>query len=788
MFNNISLTLKIFIITILLVTGVWFAADKYQTNTLKKIFYTKLTERFALQAKEHRTSFDHYVRSYNQAARLYASSRRLLKNVTQPGWQSSSSPIVHRTKPGWVYEYSVMRRFVTPRYFLLYDAQMNIKEAWNIYGEDIPNELLNLTNLHLRLAQNQSHLTLLNDKPYLITFEAIKDREDNKTIAYLMLSSPIDSEFMYDSQELTLNNIVALLKADKETVMVSSNAEQIPAGIKLSELKNLYEVIGEGFFDYGSSELVINFVSFIPTEEVQHLTSATLTEERKLRLIAGVIYTVLFMSIILLVTRRLKKLTQRIVDFSDNMSIQLPTIKPRDQLIILEDRFKRLANAIRFETAALEHQASHDPLTDLPNRKKLNELLQNELLKNVRTNEKLVLIIGDLNHFKEINDTLGHHIGDLVLQQAAERLYNNVRKSDTVARLGGDEFSILLPNIEIDEAIRIVKDINKEFKHPFIAENNKLNVGISLGLVEAPTHGDDVNILVQRADVAMYNAKKHNLSYTVYDPKNDDNHISRLQLMAELRDAIEKEKLNLYFQPKYETLSGALIGAEALIRWHHPVRGLIEPDEFIPMAEQSGLIKSLTRWIIKVSTLHCAQWHQLGFQINVSINVSTQCIHDPKLIAYLYDSFKRNSLPPEYFTLEITESDIMTHPIRAKSILNKIKSMGANISIDDFGTGYSSLAYLKQLPVDEIKIDRSFVLEMANDENDKTIVQAVIDLARNLGHKVIAEGVETKEAMDILTELRCDYVQGFYTSPPLAPDEFSELLSVIQGIKQHSSL
>lgn len=785
MLENVSLTVKILIITILMVMGVWFVSDHYQTHTLKTIFQEKLTDRLSQQASEHRTRFDQYVRSYNQSAKVYAESRRLTLHVNTAEWKKSKTPLIHQSKPGWIFEFSVLRKFTTPRYFLLFDEYMNFKEGWNLYNDSIPEELKQLTHFHLRLAENQSHLTLLNETPYLITFEPVKN-DNNKTIAHILLSSPIDSEFIADSQELTTNNIVALLNEDKETVLVSSNPALIPAGIKLKELRNVYEIVGEGFFDYGASDLVINFVSFIPTEEVQQLTSATLKEERKLRLLSGIIYILVFMIIILFVTSRLQKLTRRIVSFSNKMSIQLPNIKPRDQLIILEDRFMRLASAIRFETAALEHQASHDPLTDLPNRKKLNELIQKELLKNTRKDGTFVLLIGDLNHFKEINDTLGHHIGDLVLQQAAERLYNTVRKTDTVARLGGDEFSILLPDVGVDEAIRIVKDIKREFNIPFTAEDHKLNVGISIGMVESPTHGDDVNILVQRADIAMYHAKKHNLNYSVYDPEKDEHHISKLQLMTELRDAIQQEKLELYFQAKYTTSTCELTGAEALIRWNHPERGIIEPDQFIPLAEQTGLIKHLTRWIIKESTSQCALWHQRNFPITVSINISTQCLLDSKLFSYLSEHFEKNDLLPKYFTLEITESDIMTHPIRAKRVLNKIKSMGTNISIDDFGTGYSSLAYLKQLPVDEIKIDRSFVLEMVEDENDKTIVQAVIDLANNLGHKVVAEGVESKQAMDMLNEMGCDYVQGFYTSPPMSPGDFLDLLTSYQATKKHS--
>ena len=768
-----------------MVMGVWFVSDNYQTRELKNIFQIKLSERFSIQAKEHRTRFDKHIKSYNQAAKLYSRTREIIQHVSSDEWQSRSTVKIYTSKPEWVPEYSVMRKFIVPRNIILFDKNRKFKEGWHIYNQDITNTLSKIDDITMHLAEQQSYLSMLGNTPYLITIEPIKNYSNTKTLAYLMLSSPLDSEFLTESQHLaSTSNTVALLAEDQQTVMVSSNPERIPYGSRLDAIKDYYQTIGEGFFDYGSSDLVIRFVSFISLEEVEHLTETVLYDERIIRLFTGITYTLIFIVIALLLTRRLQNLTQRIVEFSNKMSIQLPVLETHDELVILEERFKALSNAIKNETDALEHQASHDPLTNLPNRKKLNEELQSSLIRNAQDNTKLILMLGDLNHFKEINDTLGHHIGDLVLQQAAERLYNTVRKTDTVARLGGDEFGILLPDIGINEAVRIVDNITKEFESPFIAEDQKLNLGISIGIVESPTHGDDVNILIQRADVAMYNAKQQNLDYTIYDPNLDEHHVSKLQLMTELRYAIKNKKLELYFQPKHDTLTGTIIGAEALIRWNHPVRGTINPDEFIPLAKQTGLIKLLTRWVIEASILQCTKWHNHNFNLGVSINISTQCLHDQKLVSHIAEQFRKHSLSSEYFTLEIPESEIMTNPIRAKSVLNEIKNMGVNISIDDFGTGYSSLAYLKQLPVNEVKIDRSFIVDMQNDDSDKTIVHAIINLAGNLGHKVVAEGVENKKVMELLTSYGCDYVQGIYISSPLPAEKF--LKQLLAGRKKQS--
>ncbi len=771
MFSRAGLTLKMLILTAMLGMAIWFISDSYQTRTLSALFNEKLAERFSLQAQEHRTRFDRYVKIYSQAAKLLASADQLHDYLNTPAWRhdTSTKPKFYDETPAWMPEHSVLRPFVMPRYTILLDAHRRVREVYN-WDRSLPSpKVMPPGPLLMTLATNQSYLTSLDEQPYLVTAEPV--RQHGKQIATLVLASPLDSEFMGESQTLsTTRYTVALLAEDDETILVSSDPRLIPNGAKISELSGVYETVGKGFFDYGSSDLVIRFVSFIPLQEVHDLTRAVLNKARQQRSVATTAYVIAFMLIMFYLTRRLRGMTDRVVDFSRRMAIQQPQVKTNDELDLLEDRFKILVSAIKSETEALEYQASHDPLTDLPNRKMMNDRLQSALLKIRYSRLPLTLIVSDLDHFKEINDTLGHHIGDLVLQQAAERLYNTVRKADTVARLGGDEFSVLLPDTNIEQAQKIAQQIVSVFAIPFVVEGHNLNVGISIGIVESPAHGDDVNILMQRADIAMYDAKHGNENVAVYNPNTDTHHVSRLELMSELRTAINDNALDLYYQCKRDIQTGKIIGAEALLRWNHPDRGMIQPDDVIPLAEQTGLIRPLTHLVLNKALQECARWRELGLDLSVAVNLSVQCLHDTSLTMSLRKRLREYNLPASSCVLELTESDIMVDPIRAKSILMELHSIGIRISVDDFGTGYSSLAYLKQLPISEIKIDRSFVIEMLADDNDKVIVRTIVDLAHNLGISVVAEGVTSLEALKLLETLTCNTAQGYFIKEALPPD------------------
>ena len=772
MLKRCGLTLKMLILTAMLGMAVWLISDSYQTRALKQIFNEKLAERFGIEAQEHRTRFDRQVKIYSQMAKLLAGTHQLHAHLSQVAWRDAANgpPVHHEDTPPWMPVHSILRQFVMPRYAILLDATGTARELFNWDRTQPPAPLLAPSPLLLALSVNQSYLTMLAEKPYLVSAEPVRIR--GRHVATLLVATPLDSEFLRESQSLaTTRHTVALLSEDAETILVSSDPDKVPAGIHLAELSGVYQTVGKGFFDYGSSDLVIRFVSFIPLQEVQDLTQAVLNRARQQRSLATAAYVLAFMLIMFFLTRRLRSMTDRVVEFSRNMAIQQPQIATNNELDILEDRFKTLTSAIKRETEALEYQASHDPLTDLPNRKMLNERLQNALIRSSFTQSPLVLIISDLDHFKEINDTLGHHVGDLVLKQAAERLYNAVRKADTVARLGGDEFSILLPDTSIDQVRKIAQQIGRVFEEPFSVEGHGLTVGISIGMAESPTHGDDVNILMQRADIAMYSAKQGNTVFAVYDPSTDTHHVGRLELLSDLRSAIDNAELDLHYQCKLDIRSGKIIGTEALLRWNHPERGMIQPDEIIPLAEQTGLIRPLTYLVLKKALMACAHWREQNLDLSVAINLSAQCLHDDMLIPTLRKALHKHKLPPSCCILELTESAIMVDPIRAKAVLMELHSIGVSIAVDDFGTGYSSLAYLKQLPISEIKIDRSFVMEMLDDENDRIIVKAIVELAHNLGMSVVAEGVSSHEALVLLSSLGCDEAQGYFIKRAIPADE-----------------
>lgn len=454
-----------------------------------------------------------------------------------------------------------------------------------------------------------------------------------------------------------------------------------------------------------------------------------------------------------------------------------------DELSRIGEAFDQMARKIEADSLRLqesrmllEHQALHDVLTDLPNRALIEDRLQQAILSAKRQARPLALLIMDLDGFKEVNDTLGHHMGDLLLQQVALRLQNILRKSDTVARLGGDEFAVLLPLADAEKAILAARKVLDALKSPFSIQGHTLDIGGSIGIALFPTHGADGTTLVRRADVAMYVAKRANTGYAIYDSEHDQHSMAQLALTGEFGHAIENQQLAFYYQPKIDLKSGCVVSAEALARWHHPQQGLIMPDKFIPLAERTGLIRPLTQWGLNAALQQCASWREAGLNLGVAVNLSARNLPEPQLAENITQMLENWGVPPDWLELEITESAIMTDPVRALNILTRLDSMGVRLVIDDFGTGYSSLSYLKKLPVDTIKIDKSFVISMASDKNDEVIVRSTIDLAHNLGLKVVAEGVERREAWEMLNELGCDMAQGYYISQALAPAEFSAWL------------
>jgi len=444
------------------------------------------------------------------------------------------------------------------------------------------------------------------------------------------------------------------------------------------------------------------------------------------------------------------------------------------EMYSLMDAFVNMQNQVRQRQSELRHQALHDALTGLPNRVLLLDRLQQLVKESHRNKTKPAIIMMDLDRFKEINDTLGHHIGDLLLQDVSSRLTNVLRDTDTIARLGGDEFAILLNDVDLEGAKVVANKITNAMTMPFQVETHQLLIGCSEGVAMYPEHGEDSTELIKHADVAMYVAKRGHLGHSIYNAKEDSNTVTNISLSADLKNAINDNELNLYYQPKVSVHDGKVIECEALLRWIHPEKGFISPELIVEAAEQSGLIHPLTEWVINTAITQASRWKKEGIDIGVAVNLSAFNLQNPHLVTIIKFLLDSSDLEPHQLILEVTEGAMMANPKLAAGVLSLLNSMGIRIAIDDFGTGYSSLAYLKNLPVHELKIDRSFVMNIVRDESDVSIVKSTIDLAHNLGLSVVAEGVEDKESWNILENMNCDVIQGYYISRPLPNVDFEE--------------
>jgi diguanylate cyclase (GGDEF)-like protein len=473
----------------------------------------------------------------------------------------------------------------------------------------------------------------------------------------------------------------------------------------------------------------------------------------------------------------------------DHRTFQLEDLKLFEALanhasVSLENR--HLIERLRLEAADKEHQALHDALTGLPNRLLFHQRVEQALSRSVTASEKVGVMLLDLDRFKEVNDTLGHHNGDLLLQEIGDRLRRTIRAGDTVARLGGDEFAVLLPELSgAEAAVAAANGIRHALERPFSIGDVTLDVGASIGIAIWPDHGDDAVTLLQRADVAMYAAKATQDSVDVYDPNRDTYSLERLSLVGELRRAIEQGELAVHYQAKADASTGRITGMEALVRWNHQRRGMVPPEEIIHVAEQTGLIRPLTLFVLAQALRQCRSWRRAGFDYDIAVNLSLRNILDAELPNDVLRLLDDVGLPSSALTFEITESSIMADPIRTEAVVSRLRSMGVSIAIDDFGTGYSSFSHLKRLPVDELKIDRSFVQHMAIDQSDATIVRTIVDLGRNLGIRVVAEGVEDEETWAKLAEVGCDTIQGYVLSKPLGALELDVWLAEGGGAGVH---
>jgi diguanylate cyclase (GGDEF)-like protein len=449
-----------------------------------------------------------------------------------------------------------------------------------------------------------------------------------------------------------------------------------------------------------------------------------------------------------------------------------------DELGHLATAFEQMRVSVADKQEQILKLAYWDSLTGLPNRAQFRDAVH-AAIRDAQTavvpGATVSVIMLDLDRFKNVNDVLGYRFGDLLLTRVAERLsHQSVRGGDLVARLGGDEFAVLLRDGDAELARTVATRIERAFDAPLTLEEHTVDMGAGIGLACWPQHAGDADLLLNRAEVAMYSAKRRTTGPLMYDPAIDAASAQTLSLLSELRQAVIEGQLRLYLQPKLALDSGAVVGAEALVRWQHPQRGLVPPMLFIPFAEQTGFIRTLTLWVFEEAARHWQMLRSEGIKIRLSVNLSTRDLLDPELPQKFEALLVKHRVPAEAFCLEITESSIMDDPQRAQATLDRLSTLGFKLAIDDFGTGYSSLAYLKRLPVDELKIDKSFVMNMETDADDAAIVRSTIDLAHNLGLSVVAEGVENATVWNMLRELNCDQAQGFHMGRPMVASEFTK--------------
>ncbi len=445
---------------------------------------------------------------------------------------------------------------------------------------------------------------------------------------------------------------------------------------------------------------------------------------------------------------------------------------------VFKNRVKRLIEAekARKTVKKLEY---HDHLTGLPNRTLLMDRLELSTYRAKRNKTHVALIMIDIDNFKLINETLGHDNGDMLLQSVAKRLQKDLRETDTLSRTDGDEFSIIIENIEHAESVAlIVKNLSRLLEHTITLADQSIHIKASIGIALYPQDGDDIGTLLRNADIALYRAKERGQNlYQFFSPDLSKRALRRLDLENSLRHAIENNELVVYYQPKIELTSGKASGMEALVRWQHPEKGLIPPDEFIPIAEETGLIVQLGEWVIRTACKNFSQWKKDELPVdNISINVSARQFKEQDLVSLFQEVLQQTELDANYIEIELTESALLNNEDHAESKLNQLHNMGIKISIDDFGTGYASLSYLKRLPIDILKIDRSFTDGILNDPDDIAIINAITGLAQAMNLQLVAEGIETIEQLEKIRELEINYGQGYYWSPPCPSEKYKDML------------
>ena len=604
------------------------------------------------------------------------------------------------------------------------------------------------------------------------------------TIGWVIVCFPIDAALARDLRQLTgLEVTFALAREAHWTVLASTLPPEDSAELPASLAQDAPGV-RTGLLEMSSGEQLIRILPLGGRPDAQIVAvlerpiASALSSFRTLRArLIGLGFLSLAFSVLgsiliaLGFTRPLAALLEAVKRIRHGDYSQLVAIRRNDEIGVLAQGLDHMRAGIAEREQRILKLAYEDPLTRLPNRSQFSEALETGLSRARAKARALAILIMDLDRFKYVNDTLGHGVGDHVLQEVARRLRSLVTGA-SIARLGGDEFAVLMEEASSEEAVRLAERIVAALEQPILFQEQPLDVGASIGIALFPKHAEDSQRLVRNADIAMYVAKRTRSGYSLYDSSYDTSQQEHLSLLSELRRAVERNELRLYYQPKVTLSSSNVAAAEALLRWSHPERGLIPPGLFIPFAEHTGYIKALTRWVLTEAVRQCGAWRREGRELQVSVNISARDLTTRDLPDRIAALLAEHGVPPGMLCLEITESGFMEDPKHAQKVLDRLAELGVQLSIDDYGTGYSSLSYIMRLPVKELKIDQAFVSRMSENPDLATIVHSTIELGHSLGLKVVAEGVEDSRGFALLRELGCDSAQGYYLSPPLAPVEF----------------
>lgn len=657
-------------------------------------------------------------------------------------------------------------------------------------GESASNGLKNLIGQAERSGTAGS-IGILGGKAYQIVVAPVRAP---LTIGWVVVGFAMNDGMVRDLAGLTSLELSLASRDDKgqwhliATTLASSRAEKLlPLLPSLSQSENGVSIeLADEDFETRHDDLSENSGQPVLAIMQRSLTDAAAPFVRlqAALLVLTAIGLVVSIAGSIIMARRITQPLRMLADAAHSIAqgdySHAVQVAGKDEIAELGTAFNNMREGISARETRISELAYGDVLTGLPNRALFNDRLQKAVEAAQSMHAGLAVLSMDVDRFKDVNETLGHQTGDLLLQDVARRLRNAVlgkADMDMVARLGGDEFAILLPGASAGAAQRVARKILEIFAQPATIESYALDAGMSVGIALFPDHADNARDLIRNADIAMYSAKRGGSGFAFYDTRHDQSTPERLSLLSELRQAIEQDHLAIFYQPKLDLHAAKSMYVEALVRWRHPQRGFVTPDRFIPFAEQTGYIKAITAWVLNAAFRQCAVWRLAGLPMEVSINISARDLQNPDFTRDVVRLLESHAVDPRWICLEITESAVMEDPLRALDTLERLHAMGFRLSIDDFGTGYSSLAYLKKLPVDELKIDKSFVKGLVVDADDAAIVRATIDLAHNMGLKVSAEGVEEAAILDKLRSLGCDMAQGYHISRPLAAAELDAWMS-----------